>query len=182
MNKSHPIESNYRPSHERGGCSTTELRWRGFKSQVENIALRLIHCKPDIHHLWAIVLWTIVAAIVRTMCTPHLLGRHSSCARYASMVSLIDSEAKGSMRDFVLVKLTDEEFDDFSARHPQGNFQQTSAMGRLRAAQGMTSNIWPSRRARRSSRRHCSKLTALDSLHLRSSMMARCATITTPKH
>lgn len=109
MNKSHPIESNYRPSHERGGCSTTELRWRGFKSQVENIALRLIHCKPDIHHLWAIVLWNIVAAIVRTMCTPHLLGRHSSCARYASMVSLIDSEAKGSMRDFVLVKLTDEE-------------------------------------------------------------------------
>ena len=174
MNKSHPIESNYRPSHERGGCSTTELRWRGFKSQVENIALRLIHCKPDIHHLWAIVLWTIVAAIVRTMCTPHLLGRHSSCARYASMVSLIDSEAKGSMRDFVLVKLTDEEFDDFSARHPQGNFQQTSAMGRLRAAQGID--------ARRSSRRHCSKLTALDSLHLRSSMMARCATITTPKH
>ena len=53
------------------------------------------------------------------------------------MVSLIDSEAKGSMRDFVLVKLTDEEFDDFSARHPQGNFQQTSAMGRLRAAQGI---------------------------------------------
>ena len=41
------------------------------------------------------------------------------------------------MRDFVLVKLTDEEFDDFSARHPQGNFQQTSAMGRLRAAQGI---------------------------------------------
>ena len=71
------------------------------------------------------------------MCTPHLLGRHSSCARYASMVSLIDSEAKGSMRDFVLVKLTDEEFDDFSARHPQGNFQQTSAMGRLRTAQGI---------------------------------------------
>ena len=53
------------------------------------------------------------------------------------MVSLIDSEAKGSMRDFVLVKLTDEEFDDFSARHPQGNFQQTSAMGRLRTAQGI---------------------------------------------
>ena len=53
------------------------------------------------------------------------------------MVSLIDSEAKGSMRDFVLVKLTDEEFDDFSSRHPQGNFQQTSAMGRLRAAQGI---------------------------------------------
>ena len=41
------------------------------------------------------------------------------------------------MRDFVLVKLTDEEFDDFSARHPQGNFQQTSAMGRLRAAHGI---------------------------------------------
>ena len=41
------------------------------------------------------------------------------------------------MRDFVLVKLTDEEFDDFSARHPQGNFQQTSAMGRLRTAQGI---------------------------------------------
>ena len=48
MNKSHPIESNYRPSHERGGCSTTELRWRGFKSQVENIALRLIQCKTFI--------------------------------------------------------------------------------------------------------------------------------------
>ena len=108
------------------------------------------------------------------MCTPHLLGRHSSCARYASMVSLIDSEAKGSMRDFVLVKLTDEEFDDFSARHPQGNFQQTSRWDAFAPRRGSTSNIWPSRRARRSSRRRCSKLTALDSLHLRPSMMARC--------
>ena len=182
MNKSHPIESNYRPSHERGGCSTTELRWRGFKSQVENIALRLIHCKPDIHHLWAICSLDHRGGNSANDVHTHLLGRHSSCARYASMVSLIDSEAKGSMRDFVLVKLTDEEFDDFSARHPQGNFQQTSAMGRFAPRRGSTSNIWPSRRARRSSRRHCSKLTALDSLHLRSSMMARCATITTPKH
>ncbi|MBW3089661.1 aminoacyltransferase [Bifidobacterium miconisargentati] len=41
------------------------------------------------------------------------------------------------MRDFVLVRLSDDEFDEFSAKHPQGNFQQTSAMGRLRAAQGV---------------------------------------------
>jgi alanine adding enzyme len=42
------------------------------------------------------------------------------------------------MREFVLVHLTDDEFDEYSANHPQGNFQQTSAMGRLRAAQGVT--------------------------------------------
>ncbi|KAB5608057.1 aminoacyltransferase [Bifidobacterium jacchi] len=41
------------------------------------------------------------------------------------------------MRDFVLVRLDGDEFDEFSARHPQGNFQQTSAMGRLRAGQGV---------------------------------------------
>ena len=36
------------------------------------------------------------------------------------------------MRDFELVKLSEDEFDKFSACHPQGNFQQTSAMGTLR--------------------------------------------------
>ncbi|MBT1174428.1 aminoacyltransferase [Bifidobacterium sp. LC6] len=40
------------------------------------------------------------------------------------------------MRDFALVKLNDDEFDEFSAHHPQGNFQQTSQMGHLRAKQG----------------------------------------------
>ena len=84
------------------------------------------------------------------------------------------------MRDFVLVKLTDEEFDDFSARHPQGNFQQTSAMGRLRTAQGIDVEYLALKEGE--------KIVAAAlfethrSLHLRSSMMARCATITTPKH
>ncbi|MBW3092183.1 aminoacyltransferase [Bifidobacterium sp. 82T10] len=40
------------------------------------------------------------------------------------------------MRSFTLATLTPDEFDAFSASHPQGNFQQTSAMGRLRAEQG----------------------------------------------
>ncbi|PJM78557.1 aminoacyltransferase [Bifidobacterium scaligerum] len=42
------------------------------------------------------------------------------------------------MRDFMLVKLSDAEFDEFSVRHPQGNFQQTSAMGHLREGEGKT--------------------------------------------
>ncbi|OZG60960.1 methicillin resistance protein [Bifidobacterium lemurum] len=41
------------------------------------------------------------------------------------------------MRSFTLVTLTPEQFDDFSAHHPQGNFQQTSAMGRLRERRGI---------------------------------------------
>lgn len=41
------------------------------------------------------------------------------------------------MRAFSLVTLSPEAFDDFSAHHPDGNFQQTSAAGRLRAAQGI---------------------------------------------
>ncbi|NMN02059.1 peptidoglycan bridge formation protein FemAB [Bifidobacterium sp. DSM 109963] len=41
------------------------------------------------------------------------------------------------MRSFALATLTEEEFDDFSGRHPEGNFQQTSAAGRLRSAQGV---------------------------------------------
>ena len=86
------------------------------------------------------------------------------------------------MRDFVLVKLTDEEFDDFSARHPQGNFQQTSAMGRLRAAQGIDVEYLALKEGEKIVAAALFELTALDSLHLRSSMMARCATITTPKH
>ena len=40
------------------------------------------------------------------------------------------------MRSFTLVTLSPDEFDAFSAAHPQGNFQQTSAMGRLRAGSG----------------------------------------------
>ena len=42
------------------------------------------------------------------------------------------------MRDFELVKLSEDEFDKFSACHPQGNFQQTSAMGTLRKGEGKT--------------------------------------------
>lgn len=41
------------------------------------------------------------------------------------------------MRSFALATLTPDEFDTFSASHPQGNFQQTSAAGRMRAAQGV---------------------------------------------
>ncbi|KFI49689.1 aminoacyltransferase [Bifidobacterium biavatii] len=41
------------------------------------------------------------------------------------------------MRSFTLATLTPDEFDAFSASHPQGNFQQTSAMGRLRAGQSV---------------------------------------------
>ncbi|RSX55354.1 aminoacyltransferase [Bifidobacterium samirii] len=41
------------------------------------------------------------------------------------------------MRSFSLETLSEEAFDEFSASHPQGNFQQTSAMGRLRARQGV---------------------------------------------
>lgn len=41
------------------------------------------------------------------------------------------------MRSFTLSTLTPDQFDAFSAAHPQGNFQQTSAMGRLRAGQGI---------------------------------------------
>lgn len=37
------------------------------------------------------------------------------------------------MRAFSLVTLSPEAFDDFSAHHADGNFQQTSAAGRLRA-------------------------------------------------
>ena len=40
-------------------------------------------------------------------------------------------------RSFTLETLTEEEFDDFSGKHPDGNFQQTSAAGRLRAEQGV---------------------------------------------
>ncbi|WP_455677343.1 aminoacyltransferase [Pseudoscardovia suis] len=41
------------------------------------------------------------------------------------------------MRDFEFVTLTPQEFDAFSSKHPQSNFQQTSAMGRLRAMDGI---------------------------------------------
>ena len=41
------------------------------------------------------------------------------------------------MRAFSLVTLSPEAFDDFSAHHADGNFQQTSAAGRLRAGQGI---------------------------------------------
>ena len=41
------------------------------------------------------------------------------------------------MRDFEFVTLTPEEFDGFSSKHPQSNFQQTAAMGRLRASEGI---------------------------------------------
>lgn len=41
------------------------------------------------------------------------------------------------MRSFTVVNLTEQEFDEFSAKHPNGNFQQTSAAGRLRAMQGV---------------------------------------------
>ena len=40
------------------------------------------------------------------------------------------------MRSFTLVTLTPEQFDEFALHHPQGNFQQTSAMGRLREGEG----------------------------------------------
>lgn len=40
-------------------------------------------------------------------------------------------------RAFVLTSLTQEEFDDYSSTCPDGNFQQTSAAGRLRMAQGV---------------------------------------------
>lgn len=42
------------------------------------------------------------------------------------------------MRSFTLVTLAPEQFDEFSAKHPQGNFQQTSAMGGMRERQGKT--------------------------------------------
>lgn len=41
------------------------------------------------------------------------------------------------MRSFSLVTLTPEAFDDFSGKCPEGNFQQTSAAGRLRSMQGV---------------------------------------------
>ena len=41
------------------------------------------------------------------------------------------------MRSFSLVTLTPEAFDDFSGKNPEGNFQQTSAAGRLRSMQGV---------------------------------------------
>ena len=40
------------------------------------------------------------------------------------------------MRSFTFRELTEGELDAFSARHPQGNFQQTSLMGRVRSANG----------------------------------------------
>ncbi|WP_033520095.1 peptidoglycan bridge formation glycyltransferase FemA/FemB family protein, partial [Bifidobacterium scardovii] len=41
------------------------------------------------------------------------------------------------MRSFSTVTLSGQEFDDFSATHAQGNFQQTSCAGTLRAGQGV---------------------------------------------
>lgn len=41
------------------------------------------------------------------------------------------------MRSFTTVTLSPQEFDEFSASHPQGNFQQTSQMGDLRVKQGV---------------------------------------------
>ncbi|NMM95168.1 aminoacyltransferase [Bifidobacterium oedipodis] len=42
------------------------------------------------------------------------------------------------MRMFTLVTLSDNEFVEFSARHPQGNFQQTASMARMRRSEGKT--------------------------------------------
>lgn len=41
------------------------------------------------------------------------------------------------MRSFTFLELDPQTFDAFSARHPQGNFQQTSAMGTERAERGV---------------------------------------------
>lgn len=42
------------------------------------------------------------------------------------------------MRMFTFEKLSAEEFDAFALPHPQGNFQQTSKMGRMREGEGKT--------------------------------------------
>lgn len=41
------------------------------------------------------------------------------------------------MRSFSLIELDADAFDAFSAKHPQGNFQQTSRMGTARVMQGV---------------------------------------------
>lgn len=41
------------------------------------------------------------------------------------------------MRSFAFTTLSADEFDAFSASHPQGNFQQTAAAGRMRVSQGV---------------------------------------------
>ena len=41
------------------------------------------------------------------------------------------------MRSFAFEELGTEEFDEFSATHPQGNFQQTSLMGEVRTRRGI---------------------------------------------
>ena len=57
------------------------------------------------------------------------LGRHGAI-QYIRI-------SRFSMRSFSTVTLSGQEFDDFSATHAQGNFQQTSCAGTLRAGQGV---------------------------------------------
>lgn len=45
------------------------------------------------------------------------------------------------MRSFQLVTLTPAQFDEFSAREPHGNFQQTAAMASLRTAEGTETEL-----------------------------------------
>ena len=66
------------------------------------------------------------------------------------------------MRAFSLVTLSPEAFDDFSAHHADGNFQQTSAAGRLRAGQGIEVeyNTLAFKKTAKSLRERCSKRIA----------------------
>ena len=64
------------------------------------------------------------------------------------------------MRAFSLVTLSPEAFDDFSAHHADGNFQQTSAAGRLRAGQGIEVEYLGVQKTAQSLRERCSKRIA----------------------
>ena len=64
------------------------------------------------------------------------------------------------MRAFSLVTLSPEAFDDFSAHHADGNFQQTSAAGRLRAGQGIEVEYLGVKKTAKSLRERCSKRIA----------------------
>ena len=77
------------------------------------------------------------------------------------------------MRAFSLVTLSPEAFDDFSAHHADGNFQQTSAAGRLRAGQGIEV-----KKTAKSLRDRCSKRIAAVFLLSVWCTTAPCATIT----
>ena len=82
-------------------------------------------------------------------------------------------------RSFTLETLTEEEFDDFSGKHPDGNFQQTSADGRLRAEQGVQVEYLGARTAGWSPPR-CWRRIAAGCPRSARSMTGRCAISTMP--